>query len=263
MQKVHACTGQTSQFDIAKHHELFGNRRPTWQTQRRATLTLVHHRTFGERGNFTVLSQRDAETFGIFHGPTHEQFVLYTVAVVSKDAHAGRRQLGHRSQRLALAAQGDASTRHHLDQPRPLALFTHEVDDGHAVLRRVCVGHRHEGCVATLGTCSAAGFDRLGFFFAGLAQVGMQVDKPWGHHTPRCVNRAATAQLLAHFDHHTALHSHVSDTLTARIHHSPTLQHDSLGAGHDATVARCAVDDSPASKSNNTAMRTATPLATC
>ena len=215
MQKVHACTGQTSQFNVAKHHELFGNRRPTWQTQRRATLTLVHHRTFGERGNFTVLSQRDTETFGVFHGPTHEQFVLYTVAVVSKDAHASRRQLGHRGQRLALAAQGDATTRHHLDQPRPLALFTHKVDDGHAVLRRVRVGHRHESGIATLGTRSATCFDCFCFFFTRLAQMGMQVNKPWGHHTPRCVNHAATAQLLAHFDHHTALHSDISDTLAA------------------------------------------------
>ena len=65
----------------------------------------------------------------------------------------------------------------HLAQPGLAALLAHELDDRHAVLRRVGVRHRDDRGEPAERRGAAAGLDGLGLLLAGLAQVHVQVDE--------------------------------------------------------------------------------------
>ena len=65
----------------------------------------------------------------------------------------------------------------HIDQADLLTAVPHVVGDHRAVGDRVGVGHREYRGVATQSRCGRTGFDVLGVFAAGFAQMGVQVDE--------------------------------------------------------------------------------------
>jgi hypothetical protein len=169
VQEVHRHTGEADELDVAEHHQLLGQRRPTGQAEMAAARALVHHRTLGERRRLAVLGERDAEGPGVLQRPTHERRILHAVAVVGEQLHAGRSEFAEGRQPLALATDGDATRRQHLAQAGTHTLGAHELDDRDAVLRRVGVGHGHDSGEAAERGATRPGLDRLGFLLARLA----------------------------------------------------------------------------------------------
>ena len=79
---------------------------------------------------------------------------------------------------------GDRADRVHVDQPDLLPPVPDVVGDHRAVGDRVGVGHREHRGESTESRCGRAGFDVLGVFAAGLAQMGVQVDESRQQHLP-------------------------------------------------------------------------------
>ena len=98
-------------------------------------------------------------------------------------ADAGGHQ-AHLGELLAGQTDGDRADRVHVDQADLLAAVPDVVGDHRAVGDRVGVGHREHRGVAAQSRCRRTGFDVLGVFAAGLAQVGVQVDEPGQQHLP-------------------------------------------------------------------------------
>ena len=145
VQEVHRHTGEADQLDVAEQHQLLGQGRPAGQAEAAAARALVHHRALRERADLAVLGEHDAERLRVLQRAAHQLRVLHAVAVVGEQVHARGAQLAVRRELLAVASDGDAARRQHLAEPGLAALLAHELDDRHAVLRRVGVRHRHDG----------------------------------------------------------------------------------------------------------------------
>ena len=97
----------------------------------------------------------------------------------------------------------------------------------------------------------------------------MEIHEARRDDAPGGVDDVITRQLCANLDDHAVLDCHFRQLLAAGVDDASTLQHGTSSRAnvsrtiHDATWERCDAEDSPANKSNNTAMRTDTPLETC
>ena len=87
----------------------------------------------------------------------------------------------------------------------------------------------------------------------------MQVNKTRGNHRATRVDWVALER-LADLDDDSTFDRHLGAAFAVRVNDGAALQHE---ARHGATSRRLPALDSPASRSNSTAMRTETPLATC
>ena len=181
MQEVHPDAGESDELDVAVEHQLFGDRRPARHAHRAAAFAFVHHGTFGEPGDLTVLGEGDTEAAGVLQRPPHQQRILHAGAVVGEEVHTGSGELGIRRQRLTEAANRDATGRQHLAQGGQIALPPHEVDDRPCVVRWRRVGHRHDRREPAQSRGATAGLDRLRLFLAGLAEVGVEIDEAGSH----------------------------------------------------------------------------------
>jgi len=199
----------------------------------------VHHGTLGERSHFAVLSEHDAQRLRVLQRSTHQLRVLYAVAVVGEQVHAGRRQLAVGGELLAGTADGDAARRQHLAQPGLAALGANEVDHGHAVLCGVGVGHRDDGGEPSEGRCSASGLDGLRLFLARLAEVHVQVDEAGGDDALRGIEHGVADEprpgAVAHCDDVPVLDGEVAGTLAVLVQQRAAGDDE---AGHDASPFR-------------------------
>ena len=128
MQKMHRRTSDSYKFNISKHHQLFGDCWPTWQTKISATLTFTHHRTFSKFGNFAMLCERHAQSSGIFESTAHQRSILYSETIISKEVHTCLCKFGHWRQRFSLSTECDASTRDYINETGALSLFAHKIN---------------------------------------------------------------------------------------------------------------------------------------
>ncbi len=100
----------------------------------------------------------------------------------------------------------------HLAQPGALALGADELDDGHRVLRRLGVRHRHDRGEPAERRGARAGLDRLRLLASRLAQVHVEVDEPGRDDAAvrleHVVGVADSARRIDR-DHHAVLDGHV------------------------------------------------------
>ncbi len=186
----------------------------------------------------------------------HQLRILYAIAVVGEQVHAGGGELAERRQRDTFAIDGDATSGVYVAQAGPPRLGADELDDRQRVLRGLGVGHRNDcGEPAECGG-AAPGLDRLGFLPAGLAQMHVQVDEAGCDHAIGCIEGEIAVEGRRHFNDATVFDRYVGPAFAALVEHRSTADHRSA---HDASPRRSLPDPS---KWNSTAIRTATPLVT-
>ena len=85
--------------------------------------SLVHCTAGCKRADFAMLGQDDLEAVGEMRQPrgvlersAHHAGVLHTHTIVGEHAHTAAHQLCHRSERFAIAIDGDRRRRHHLTE---------------------------------------------------------------------------------------------------------------------------------------------------
>ena len=79
----------------------------------------------------------------------------------------------------------------------------------------------------------------------------MQIDEAWEYVATSCIKRDIAFQILANINDHIVFDEHIGIDDTVYTNNAPTFNHNR----HDSSSAE--------SKSNNTAIRTETPLVTC
>ena len=270
--------GEPGQLDVAVDHQLLGHRRPAGQAELAAAAALVHHRPVGQPGDLAVLGQHHVEAERVLHRPAHQQRVLHAVAVVGEDAHAGVDQLGERRQRLARPAHRDAAGRaapRTGRPPRPARARTRPrhaspaPDRCWASPRRRCSrrgprpGCRSRSSRPPRGPARAGGRGGRRSPGATTQPVGVEhlvaVERP--RRRRRCGRRRSTS---------TSARRSPSRRPPAHRRSAASQRPPADSRARPRTPSRparwrsigCVAPSAPSS-SNSTAMRTATPLATC
>jgi len=177
MQEMSWRSGQADQLNVPVYHQLLGDCGPTGQSEVAAAVTLVHNRSVGELLYFAVLRHRDAQPLRVLECSTHEQRVLDAVSVVGEEPDPDLRQLSEGCQLVSCSTNCDRSGRVNVAQSGELSLTADEVDNAHAILSRVGVGHCYDCRIPAKRSSPRASLDRLCFLLARLTQVCMQVDE--------------------------------------------------------------------------------------
>ncbi len=171
-----AGAGEPRQRDVAGDHGLLGRGRHARDPEPAGPCALVHGAVARQAGVLAVLGQDEPEPLGVVEGAAHERAVLDPGAVVGEERDAERSQLAERRQRVTGPADGDSAGDGDLGGGGP-AQVEDLADHPGRVDRRLGIGHRHDGRVATERGGAGAGLDRLGLLAPGLAQVRVQVDQ--------------------------------------------------------------------------------------
>ena len=159
---------------------------------------------------------------------------------------------------LPCQPDGDRADRVHVDQADLLPAVPDVVGDDRAVGDRVGVGHREHRGVAAQSRCRRTGFDVLGVFAAGLAQVGVQVDEAGQQDLAAGVDDVGIVgigEVGADLGDLAVVDQHV-DAVALAVEPHPADQ----SSAHALIASRLR---RPTSRWNSTAIRTCTPLETC
>ena len=133
----------------------------------------------GEARLFGVLRDQDAETGGVLESTAHDQWIVDADSVVGEhpDLPGAGGHHAHLGELGACQPHRDRADGMHVDEADLLAAVPDVVGDDRAVGDRIGVGHREHGGVSAQSRCCRTGFDILGIFPAGLAQMGVQIDE--------------------------------------------------------------------------------------
>src|SRR5581483_8953217 len=191
-------------------------------------LSLVHVTPSGKRFVLALLCKGDAEPRRVLERASHQPAVLHAAATD-----------GDRAGDVDVAEAG-------LAQVEDLA------HDPGAIDRRIGVRHRDDRGEPAERGGARPGLDGLGLLVAGLAQVRVEVDEPWGDHAPGCVDHTVGGEVGPDRGDSAVVADHdVAAALAGRVDQPAASQHD----------RHCRSTPLPSNR-YRTAMRTATPLRT-
>ena len=174
---VQAGASERGEFDIASGANGFGLRGNAFQAEANGARAFAHDAAGEERRIFAVINHRQTERIAIIHHLAHEAGGGDGLAVVADGDDSGVFHGGDFREGFAFAADGGCADGPNADAARGGGAFDDSAGDGGIVIHRMGIGHAADGGEAAASGGARAGFDGLGHFLAGLAQVAVQVNE--------------------------------------------------------------------------------------
>ena len=177
MGHVESRAGELGEQDIARHHHILGRGRNAAQSKAHALDAFVHVAAGAQVQILAMIDHREAEGARGFHGAAHDARIHDGPAIVGDGDDARLLHQADGGQLFAGAAFGDGADGKYIDDGVALGALDDVAGDGGVVVDWRRVRHAADGGEPTGGGGARAGFDGLGVFEAGLAQMDVHVDK--------------------------------------------------------------------------------------
>lgn len=234
MGDVDVGSGSLGEGDVAGDGGLFGRGGGAAEAEARTDPAFVHDAVFRERAVLAVVNDGQREGAGVLERAAHEGGIPDGGAVITEGNAAGGSEVAELGELFAGAAPGNGADGQDADNGAGGRLAQDVFDDGARVHGGFGVGHGADGGEAAAGGGAGAGGDVLLVLEAGVAEMGVEVDKAGGDDEAAGIDLARTAggERVADGGDSAILDEDVGDGVVARCGVDEAAVADDDAVGH-------------------------------